>query len=233
MTYSDASNVFNAQAIKDQIISGPGSLIDKSRRLANLQALLDKPGEEKHQWTVGDVIHGLIGASIGAGISKGVTSLLPLSDRFKDKLETAAMGVGAAMNTGVIKWAEEDVEAEVDKINKALPKIAAQRRHAFRLGFLKAAKQLGVMEKTALLPIPVVSLGIGDIVNIPRALARAVTSTGGTVGSLAGSVTSPDATEKELTELELDKALLEEQLERLKADKRNRALRKILANRQR
>jgi len=133
------------------------------------------------------------------------------------------------MNTGAIKWAEAD--AEIDRINKALPKIAEQRRNAFRFGFLKAAKEMGLFKKQAFLPVPVITMGVGDILNIPRSMAKAITGAGRTAGSLAGTIDAPDETEEELTKMDLDRMLLEEQLQRLRADKRNTMLRKVLAKR--
>lgn len=228
MGYSDAADYHTAMESRDSIIHGGGSLIDKARRLANWQALVDKKEPAKKQWTFGDVLHGAIGAALGVGVARGASNILGLDERLADKLETAAMGAGAAMNTGVIKWAE-DTEAQIGKMNDAIPKIAQQRKHAFRLGFLKAAQDLDLLKKEAI--VPVVTLNPADLAAIPRAAAKALTSTGRTLGSLAGTVDAPDETEEALTELEVEKQLLEERLARLQADRRNASLRKVLANR--
>jgi hypothetical protein len=232
MTYADAANYYKALGSRDQIMKSDDDLVTKTRELANWQHLADKKpsrgGGGKSHWTVQDLVHGVFGAGLGAGVAKGINAMLPVSERFADKVETVGMGIGAAMNTGTIKWAE-DVDAEARRLNERIPKIAEQRRNAFRIGFMKAAMANGLLKKEAM--VPMLSLGVGDLLSIPRSAARAFNTGAKTVGGIAGTASAPDETEEDLTKMELERMLLEEELERLRSDKRNAALRKVLANR--
>lgn len=234
MTYADAADYFSAMRGRDEIINSPGGLLDKARRLANWQQAADTQAPAPRKWTVGDVLHGAIGAALGQGYAKGISSALGLGDRMSDKLETAALGIGAAMNTGLIKRSLNK-QAEIDQRFEAGPKMLQQRKHAFRLGFMKAVKDLKVMdapqsEKTAgMMPLPIFNLNPASLLAIPRGIAGAVTGGGRLVGNIAGTADAPDEDEEEITNLQVQKALLEEQLERLSADQQNKKLRKVLA----
>ncbi len=228
MSFDHAAAYFNALKARDDILSSGGGLLDKTRQLSNWQQLVDKPAPAQRKWTIGDVVKGIFGAGLGLGVAKGVSAVLPLSERFEDKMETVAMGIGAGMNTGVIKWAQNDAA----RVAAAVPKIRQMRKHAFRLGFLKAAVDSGMLKRAMLVPVPVISVGVGDILSIPRAAAKALTSASRTTGSMAGTLTAVDEQEEEMTKEELDRQLLQEQLSQLQAERRNMVLKQVLARRQ-
>lgn len=210
----------------------PSSFMDTVR--SRVAAMDDEPKEERFHITVGDVLHGALGAAFGAGVAKGVGGMLGVSPRFADKLETAAMAVGAGLNTGVIKMSEEQ---EIERLREAAPKMEQQRKHAFRLGFIKAAHDAGAFQSeeqkkvAALLPIPSLVVNPVGLLSIPRGVARGISSGAGIAGSLLGTADAPDEDEQEITSLRVQKELMEEQLQKLKADRRNRELRKVLAKR--
>lgn len=228
MTYGDAVNYFQAMQAERSIGSDPStSFGEKARRMAEFAKLRDRPADQPRRWTVGDVIHGAIGAATGVGMARGLSKLLGLGSRMSDKLETAAMGIGAAMNTGVIKRA------------------ADERRHAFEMGFAQGLYRSGYFDKVAVADepddtdglykraamMPIFSFDIGGLAEIPRGIGRAVSGFSRSAGSIAGSATALDEDDEELARIQVERALLEEQLERLKADKRNAALKQVLAKR--
>lgn len=214
MTLGTASNYFNVMRARNDIANNPGySFMDRVRHSSNLESLVDQPAPKSRRWTLGDVIHGAIGAGMGAGIAKGVSRTFGLSPGFADKLETAAMGVGAAMNTGVIKRANEEEE----------------RRHAFRVGFLKAATASGLMKKAFFMPSIMISPE--GLLSIPRSIANAVAKGGGMIGSAVGAADAPDEEDEKITRLQVHRELLRERLAKLRASQQNDALRDVLAKR--
>jgi len=224
MTLADAASYFSASKARNDIMSSGSDLVAKSKALAKFKDLADKPDAATRQWTVGDVIHGAIGAAMGAGVARGAASIFGFSDSFADKLETAGMAAGAAMNTGVIKRAEAD---ELDKLSAA---ALRQRRDAFRFGFLKAAADLGLLRKKAAV-LPVVTLNPADLAAIPRSIARSVNSGARSVGEILGTLDTPSKFDENLTSMQVQKAMLEEKLEQIKADRRSQLMRRLLAKR--
>lgn len=172
-----------------------------------------KPQEEKAHWTFGDVWRGSIGAAMGAGVARGASRVLGLSPRMTDKIESIGLAVGAAANTGRIKMAADT--------------LTEDRRRAFKLG--AAIAMSGASEAQ----LRKVAIGIfidpikltGDIFKAPGRIAagtmelgRAATGSGGIDSHL----------EKSLSEEAIHEMLLSEKLEKLLAQKRNRALREVL-----
>ncbi len=226
MTLRDAADWSQAQEGRDRIMNDPNTgLLEKSRLLAQWSLHADRPAPQPRRWTLGDVLHGAMGAAMGAGVARGVSSTLGLSPRLADKLETAGMGVGAAMNTGVIKRAQ--VGARVRQL----------RKHAFRLGAVKgllAAGYFGQQAKTAaIIPLPVISLDPASLFEIPKGLAHAATSAGSVGGTAAGLAGSVDEDEEEIARLQAQRVLLEDQIERVRAERRNRVMRQLFEMRRR
>ena len=176
-------------------------------------------------WTVGDVLHGAIGAGLGLGVAKGVGGLLGLSDRNRDKLETVGIGLGAMMNTGVIKNAEDQL----------VERLLQMRKQAFQIGCIRALKEAGYFDppeqkKEAFL-LPVLNLDPSKLLEIPKGIGKAVYTAGGTLGSLSGAANAPDETDEDIAQIKARRMMLEEQLEKLQAERANRMLRQVLAKR--
>lgn len=103
------------------------NFFDQAKQLGRENAIANQPAPKSNVPTLGDVVHGAIGAGIGLGIVNGITKLLGVEGKFKERLQDLAMLAGGAWNTGYIKTSEE-------------------RRHAFRLGFVKAAYDKGLLK---------------------------------------------------------------------------------------
>lgn len=268
MTASDAMNFFSAEQARKAIADDPSAgWAEKARSLARFAEQADRPSGDR-RWTVGDVIHGAIGAALGAGLAKGISRSFGLGPAVADKVQTIAMGVGAAMNTGVIKRAEDRKNAfqlgYVQGLNATghFNKTATIKeedgkfvlytkdgsrvlgRHASREGALKQERAIQqskhaqadspedidrLYKRAAFMPI--MSFDIGGLAEIPKGIGRAISGAGRATGALGGQAMAMDATDEAIAKIQVEKALLEEQLERIEADKRNAALKSILAKR--
>lgn len=271
MTYDQALDYWRGEKAREQISNQPGSdLLTKSRHMTAFNQLADTPGPGSRPWTIGDVIHGSIGAALGGGFAKGLSEALGFSKRMTDKVETIGMGLGAAKNLGVIKRAESET------------------RHAFRLGAVKALVDSGYFDKTAdqlplanrladrqrvfeqkddavnqliaddpdvtdeelddaasdyhkwasdfekqgaFMPFPVVSLDPTGLLEIPKGIGRMVTGTGGALGSAAAHLDAADESDVDIAKIQVQRELLQQELEKLRADRRNAILRQVLAKR--
>lgn len=214
MTTSDAMDYAQITGAQDSILSGT-DFFKAIQRSTEFAKALRQPGEPPKSFGFGTIFHGALGAAMGAGIARGVSSVLGLPDRFSDKLETAAMGIGAAMNTGILK--RSNAETEV--------------RHAFRLGFAKAASDKGLLKEAGLVPIPVFSVSPTDLINIPKGVMQAAGTGASALGTAAGTFDAINDDEEELTKMQVEKTLLQERLNRVIAEKKNNAVRRLLAQR--
>lgn len=107
------------------------------------------------------------------------------------------------------------------------------RYNAFKLGFVQALVESGEMEKTAANLVPVTTLPITpDLLFSPLRIAA---SAGRTVANTAGAglayATGPTKDDEDLAKMEAETAALREQEQRLKAEKQQRLMRHILAQR--
>jgi len=216
MPYSSAADFAQVQDYRRRVAGDPSrSLVSKARALADVQREIDKP-EPRRGMTFGDVFRGAIGAAAGYGIARGAANAMNVDPEYKGILSAAGAGLGALMNSGMLKRGASEEE----------------RTHAFRFGFVKAARDVGYFAKeSAFWPIPTVPISPGSVMAIPRGLAGAAARGGQIVGSAIGAADAPDEDEVELAEIQVQKALLEEQLDRLKSERRNRALKRLLAER--
>lgn len=230
MIYSELSQV---KAMRDRITNSRMGFMDKVRNLAEVSRDLkeNKPETESSSFTLGKLLHGAVGAGMGVGIAKGVSKEFNLDPSFSTKLQVASAGLGALMNMGLLKISEE-VEKDINQMKTAADQLDKERHHAFRFGFMKGICDSGYFEKTsAVLPIPVLTLDPTQLASIPRSIAKGIGGVGRLGGSLVGSADVPDETDEEITKLQVEQALLEEQLERLKNERHNRALKQLLAKR--
>lgn len=227
MSEQSALNYYNTLRARESLATGPGNLFDRSHQLLEFDRRLNQPAPRERRTTYGDVFRGLIGAGIGAGVARGVSNVLGIGDRMSDKLETIGMGLGAAMNTGRIKRASDE-DLEYMKMEEKNASMIQQRKHAFRLGFLKAAKDTGMLKEAL---VPVLAVNPADFLNLPSSVARGLASGADAAGRAVGIAASPTEADVDLTEAEIERELLQEKLDRLRRDREAAALRKVLAKR--
>lgn len=162
------------------------------------------------------LLHSIVGAALGSGVAKGVSALLPVSSNFADKLQTIGMGVGALMNSGIIKRSKEILDT-----------ITGERKDAFRLGFMKAAVSRGLFKQAMLMPM--LSIDPAGLFAIPRGIAQATTTAGEYAGGALGAAGNPTESDKDVLQMEAEKEVLKQTLKRLKAARNNRILKQVLA----
>ena len=227
MPEQSALNYYNTLRAREDLSTGPGNLFDRSHQLLEFDRRMNQPVPRDKPVTYGDVFRGLVGAGIGAGVARGASRVLGVDSRMSDKLETIGMGLGAAMNTGRIKRASDE-DREYMKMEEKNARMIQQRKHAFRIGFLKAAKDVGLLKEAL---VPVLAVNPADFLNLPSSMARGLASGAAQAGRAAGIGLSPTKADVDLTEDEIERELLQEKLDRLRRDRESSALRKVLAKR--
>lgn len=201
MTLSNAAAYAQLQAAKDAIIDSDRlPLLDKLRHLSTINRIAAEREPPK-----GSILAPILGAALGLGLAHGVGSMMGLSDATQAKVNLAGLAFGGLMG---------------------LQKNADDRRNAFRLGFLRAAKEAGYFEKVAFNPVGLV---VDPVVGAGSA-ARAV---GDVAGSAIGAFDAYDDTDEDIMKMQVEKELLKQQLSRLQAEKRNQIVRAILDRRRR
>ncbi len=118
------------------------------------------------------------------------------------------------------------------KISQALEE---DRRYAFRLGFIKRAVALGLLEEAKvaiqLLPVPTLPLTPETFAAPIRGTMNAFSTAARGAGSLLGHLDSMDSTDKSVMRMEAEASELRRQEEALKARRANRIVGALLARR--
>lgn len=212
MTWGDAASYGSAMASRNSLLTSPGSIFDKAKQLSQFDQFAAKPASGG--LTVGAVVRSAIGGAFGLGLSRMAGGMLGLSDRTQDKVDSMAMGLGGAYNSGLFKGGESAIDT------------LEERRHAFRLGFMKGAMASGLIKSSAMLAVT------------PELLVSPITMTGNMVsaagnaaGSVIGGLDSPDEDDEDLAKLNAQKELLRKQLMTAEAERKTRMLKQLLAKR--
>lgn len=233
MTYGDALNWYNYEKARDDISEDSSlSFSDKIRGLANLSVLERKKEPKKEGLTLGRLFHGLVGAGVGLGVAKLISNKYDVSPEFSKTLSIIGASAGAALNSGLIKMSDNKLPS-YDELQTACVKIAEQRRNLFKMGFNKALKDSGYFKKvSAVMPVPMIPITPSSIMAIPKGLSGTITNSADIAGSALGALDSPNPEEETIARLQVEHELLQEKLQKLLSDRRNRVLRQILAKRQ-
>jgi hypothetical protein len=206
--------------------------MDKVRGLVELSHMKDQPKKESGI-TIGKLFHGLVGAGIGLGVAKAISSKFDIDPSYSSALNYVGAAAGAALNMGILKRSNMSELPSMEKLASALPVIEEQRRNAFQLGFIKAAIDVGYFTKSsaAVLPVPMIPITPSGLLSIPRGISGAIRRSGELVGNIAGAADAPDEDEVDIAKLEVAREMLRERLDSLLAERRNSALRGVLAKR--
>ena len=201
MSLRDAAQLGQLMSSRHSIAEGGGSLLDKAQELSVLDRTLNSPDSEDTKRTIGTLLKGVISSAFGYGLAKGIGSEMGLSE---DSAENVA-DVGALLG-GLV----------------GLSKIGEDERMAFKAAFIKAAIADGYFEKKALL---------SWVTDIPMAAANLAHKGSETAGATIGTIASPGDADEDITKTKVETELLRQELERLRAQKQNSALKQILAKR--
>jgi len=217
MTWSDAADYGQAQLAERQLLSDDSmSMLSKANSLGQMRSLSEKPESNNGPTTMGDLIHGAMGGALGLGIAKGVGSVLGLKERTQGRLEDFAMAAGGLWNAGYFKKKASVMEQDA--------------HNAFRLGFVKAALDSGLLKTGGFAPV-VIPLSPESMMAPIRGLGGLATGAGSLTGSVAGTLDSPDEDDEDLARLQVEKEMLRDQLGRILADRRSRSVKQLLAKR--
>lgn len=193
------------------------NLWDKSKIVSQLDRLNARPAPDGRV-PFKSVVNSLVGAGFGYGAAALGGKLLGLSAPAYSKLTTAGLGLGAFMNSGMVKLNSYTyADRQEDRVN------------AYRLGFLMRAKQAGYFDKQAAAPLFVVTPG--DVGGMVGGASTAAKGFAGRVGSILGAVTSPNADDADLAKLEAEEDLLRQRLRELLASRKSNVLRDVLSKR--
>lgn len=209
MTMADAAQLSQLLNARNNV---SGNFFQQAEQLGQLNSAFNAPPPKSNVPTLGDVIHGAIGAGLGLGVARGVTNILGIDGKFKDRLEDLGMLVGGARNIGYMKTSEE-------------------RRHAFRLGFLKAAYDKGLLKEAAIAPVNIPLTP--DLITAPfRFGTNLAKTTGGLAGTAAGIAASPSSEDEAIAKVQVETELLKRRLAQLEGERKNRLVKALLAQRQ-
>ncbi len=209
MTWNDARNQLDAERAEREILQDPSlGVWGKARALQTLHNAIKQPGPQGIQ--LSDMARGAVGAGLGAGIGTIMGKLFGASRSTINSLQSAGLGLGSLLGAGVVKMGHANDE---------------ERRHAFRLGFVKAAVEKGLIKQSGFMVSP-------DHLLTPW---RTAVSAGGASatnsGALLGNLAGMDATDKDIVGMELEQRELEQHAERLESQRRAQVLRSVLNRR--
>ncbi len=218
MSWESGKNQLDAERAEREILEDPSlGYLGKAKALETLHNAIKQPGPKGVQMS--DMAKGALGAGLGAGVGTIMGRFFGAKPSTINILQNAGMGLGSLLGTGVVKMSH-------DRTNE-------ERKHAFRLGFVKAALELGmitadeaptVKEATFILP--------ADFLLTPwRTALQAGNAAATNTGALAGNLTGFDSTDQEVTGMLLEQRELEGKAEQLEAQRRSQALRSVLNKR--
>lgn len=213
MTARDAYFYNAAREARNRVVSDDTlSLWEKSRIVANMDREFNKPAPDG-RIPFSSVVKSLVGGTIGyAGAALG-SRLLGMSGPGYERMKTLGFGLGALMNSGIVKSGSADV--------------ARDRERAFTIGFVKRAYQRGYFKQGRAF----FAVTPQDIVAVPRGAFTGVRNLFGAAGGITGAALSPSSADAELSELEVEEKLLRDYLVNQQLTSRTRKLQELLRRR--
>jgi len=141
--------------------------------------------------------------------------------------------IGSAFGFGLAKGISSEMglpDGAADNVAEAgallgglvgLSKIGQDERLAFRAAFVKEAIEQGYFKKAL----------FNWVTDIPMAAANIAHKGSETAGAALGTIANPGDADEDITKTKVETELLRQELERLKAQQQNSALKQILAKR--
>lgn len=196
---------------RDRIQSDPTlSLYERSRLLDQMETVRQ---DSRGKIPFGSMAKTLYDGGMPAGAAFLGSRLLGLPKPVQAGLAATGFGLGTLWSRGMQKLSSSESEAQ---------------EHAFRLGFLQAAKEAGYFEKDAAAAIMVDPSNVFAPVGAARDAGKGFISG---AGSIAGAAVAPTLKEEEIAKLEAEEAELLSKLKRLQRKHDQRQLQQILRSR--
>jgi hypothetical protein len=224
MTLQDASNLINISRAEQDVLKDPTlNMWDKARALTSIQNAAAAAPETAPWITPGDITRGAVGAGLGYGAATIMGKLLGVSQGTLGTFQNMGMGLGTLFNTGILK------------MNSA-QQTEQERREAWRLGFIKAAVDLGLLDRFAK------HGGFGDVV-IPvtpeyltapiKGLSELGHQAATNAGAIGGQMLNEGPADVDVARMRLERRQLEDSEQQLIRQRRQAMIRKVLNNRNR
>lgn len=216
MTWNDAKNQLDAERTEREILEDPSlGYWGKTRALQTLHNALKQPGPAGIQ--LGDLAKGAVGAGLGAGVGTIMGKLFGAKPSTLNTLQNAGMGLGSLLGAGVVKMSQD--------------RTIEERRHAFRLGFVKAALALGLLDEEELKKEAVFVLPAEALLTPWRTAVQAGGTGATNIGAIAGNLSGMDETDRDITGMLMEQRELEAQGDKLESQSRAQKLRSLLNRR--
>jgi hypothetical protein len=211
MTLENGAAWFTVHKAKQDILNDPSmGVFGKAEALGALNRAVKAPGASQHQLTIGDMIHGAVGAGLGLGAGALMGKLFSLPNSVTSVMQGAGVGLGTMFMTGLGM------------------KTAAEREHAFELGFVKAALDLGLIKESGIMGV----IPLTDMVTAPFTAATSIgKSLASNAGAALGTLDSLDDNDSRLAQMEIESRELNGTADDLEAKRRQQVLRQILSRR--
>lgn len=229
MTIQDAAAMVTVQQAQDRIMQDPTlNLWGKVKSLESINRAARATPQRQPWVTPGSVVRGAIGAGVGYRLGDVIGRYLGLEESTAQDMRRVGLGLGTLFN------------AEVGKMKTASSPASDEEtdiRNAVMLGFLKGARETGLLDNprycaTGLTKKVAYVAVTPDVFTAPvRTSARAASGAAATAGSLGAHVLGEDAADVDVQRMLLEKRKLEMEADRLRAQRQNRVLQRVLQRR--
>lgn len=213
MTMRDAMATIEYRRANSEIMNDSTlGLWGKTKALTTLQNAAREPGKSGIQ--IGDMANGAIGAGLGWGVGAVMGKLFNTSPATTGNLKSFGMGLGTLLNSGAMTMDKHGQYEEA--------------RQAFRLGFMKAAMERGMLKESG----ANVLFDPTDLVTAPwRFGVNAGQTVASGAGALLGNLSGHDDTDVATTAMLVQQRELERVTEQMQARRRAAAVKKMLDRR--
>jgi hypothetical protein len=227
MSLQDAANLVTVAQGQNAILNDRTmNPFDKARALEAVQSAASA-SPQQGLLSVGDLVRGAIGAGLGYGASTLLGSMVGADPSTLTLVQRLGMGLGTLMNTGLL----------MNKMSAAQDE--KERRHAFRLGFVRAAMDLGLVNDDHMTPAELVKdAGVVGTVPIVEAFKTPIdfaTNIGGvaatTGGALLGHLTGDTQDDVDLTNMAIQDRELQDRANRIQQGRQSALLKQVLDKR--
>lgn len=220
MTAQDAYYWNSVREAKHRVRQDPTlTLWDRSKIISQIDRMEARPAPDG-RIPFRSVMGALVGGGLGYGAAALGSKFLGLSDGSYHTLTRAGFGLGALMNSGMVKLNSYTyADHQQDRIN------------AYRTGFLKQAAKCGYFDKKASVA-PMFVVTPSDVSGAATGALSAGRGVAGRLGSILGAVTSPSESDASIAEIEAEGDLLRQRLREILRSKSEKKLTEILRRRQ-
>ena len=225
MSLQDAANLININHAKAELAHDDSlTFWGRMKAIESIDAAAAFQEDSGPMVTVSDVIKGAVGAGLGYGVGAAVGSFLGFSPATKSNLKLLGAGLGTLMNTGILGMNKTSEEQEAEDTLRDI-------RNAVRFGFLKGAHDSGLLENPRFLKLGFLAITPDTIAAPVKAVSGMTSTLGSAGGATAATIFGDDEADEKISQMMLEKRLMERQADRIRQQQRNKLIAGILAKR--